>query len=213
MLVVFDWDGTVIDSAAKIVGSMQRAAHSCSLLPQTDEAIRNIIGLSLPEAVRRLYPQEELAVRERLQQAYSREYIEADRIPCSLFAGVGETLELLLQQGHHIAVATGKSRRGLDRVLSNMQWQDKFHATRCADETASKPDPLMLQQLMHELNIPQQETFMVGDTEYDLEMAVKAGVRGIGVSYGAHAAERLHRYQPLAVVDNMLSILDLIHEQ
>lgn len=210
MLIVFDWDGTIIDSAAKIVGCMQQAADECSLPILEDEAIKNIIGLSLRNAVAHLYPALDEARNLEVQQAYSVAFKAADKVPCDFFVGVEECLAQLQDDGHYIAVATGKSRRGLDRVLGNLNWEKQFHATRCADETASKPDPLMLHQLMEELNVPAEETIMVGDTEYDLEMAVNAKVASVGVSYGAHAVERLQRHQPLAIVDNLVDIHKLI---
>ena len=210
MLVIFDWDGTLLDSAAKIVGCMQQAAHECSLPVLDEAAIRNIIGLGLPEAIHCLYPEVELQQRKAVQQAYSQAFIKADHIPCDFFAGVEECLAILQDSGHQIAVATGKSRKGLNRVLANLEWQNRFAATRCADETASKPHPKMLFELMQQLNYAREETWMVGDTEYDLEMAFNAQVNSIGVSYGAHLPERLERHNPQAIVDSILELPGLI---
>jgi len=210
MLVVFDWDGTLINSTAKIVRSMQVAAVRCDLaeLPALD--VQNIIGLGLPEAILQLYPQASAAQREQLRQEYSLVYIDLDATGCALFSGVEDCLNDLESQGFQIAVATGKSRRGLDRVLQRLGWQNRFHATRCADETASKPHPLMLLELMDELAKPASETWMVGDTEYDLEMATNAGVKSIGVSYGAHAPLRLQKHSPIAVLDDLRLLTQLI---
>lgn len=202
MLVVFDWDGTLIDSTGKIVRSMQKAAQLVDLPVLPDAVVRNIIGLGLPEAILDLYPQAALSQRQALREAYSQVYIREDQQPCRLFDGVEQGLQRLQAAGWYVAVATGKSRRGLDRVLDNLGWRQRFDATRCADETASKPDPLMLQELMEELSVPADKVYMVGDTEYDLAMANRAGVHGIGVSYGVHAASRLQQHQPLAVVDH-----------
>lgn len=202
MLVIFDWDGTLIDSTGKIVRSMQEAASLVSLPPLADDAVRNIIGLGLPEAILTLYPEADEASRVALRKAYSDVYIEADRTPCSLYDGVEEGLQRLEQAGHSVAIATGKSRAGLDRVLKNLGWLDRFRASRCADETASKPHPLMLEQLIAECAVNPSDVFMVGDTEYDLAMAQNAGVHGIGVSYGAHEASRLYSHSPLAVIDH-----------
>lgn len=210
MLLVFDWDGTLIDSTGKIVRSMQEAMGLCGFPLLPDDAVRNIIGLGLPEAILELYPEAPEADRILLQKAYSECYVAADQVPCVFYPGVEECLDALQHAGHKIAVATGKSRRGLDRVLHNTGWQDRFDATRCADETASKPDPKMLFELMAELGAGEAETCMVGDTEYDLLMAVRAGVNRVGVSYGAHEPVRLLKHSPLAIVDDMRELLSLI---
>ncbi|NRB41604.1 MAG: HAD-IA family hydrolase [Pseudomonadales bacterium] len=203
MLVVFDWDGTIIDSAAKIIASMQQAARSCQVDVLVDDEIKNIIGLGLPEALLQLYPDLEFIKRKQIQAAYSEAFIEADKIPCDFFHGVEDLLHDLQGRGHKIAVATGKSRKGLNRVLQRLDWQQRFDATRCADETASKPDPLMLHQLMQQMDYAAVDTLMVGDTEYDLEMASNAGVASVGVSYGAHAVERLQKHGPIAIIDSL----------
>ncbi len=210
MLLVFDWDGTLIDSTAKIIKSMQVAADSCGLDVLDDLAVKNIIGLGLPEAIHTLYPFIELKKQKLLQAAYSDAYLQADHMPCSFFAGVEECLEVLQDSGHGIAIATGKSRRGLNRVLHNVGWGDKFDATRCADETASKPHPLMLLELMEELNVDKNDVWMIGDTEYDLEMARNAEISSVGVSYGAHDPARLRKHSPLAIIDDMRVLLELI---
>ena len=210
MLLVFDWDGTLIDSAAKIISCMQTAAMNSDLPRLSDIEIKNIIGLGLPEAIQMLYPKAKEEQRLQLQQEYAKAFVAADHIPCDFFTGVEECLDLLQQQGHQVAVATGKSRKGLQRVLTNLNWLDKFDATRCADETASKPHPLMLIELMDELGFPKEETYMIGDTEYDLAMATNAQVNSIGVSYGAHAVDRLKKHSPLAIIDSLVQIPALI---
>ena len=212
MLVVFDWDGTLIDSAAKIINSMQEAARHCRVDVCADDDIKNIIGLSLPKALHTLYPQYSLDVREHIQKAYSEAFIAADHVPCDFFHGVEALLNTLEQQGCKIAVATGKSRAGLDRVLQRLNWQQRFQATRCADETASKPDPLMLTELMSELGYSASETLMVGDTEYDLGMAANAGVASVGVSYGAHSVSRLQKHNPVAIIDTISSLSTVVSE-
>lgn len=210
MLVVFDWDGTLIDSMQKIVSCVQKAAKIVDLPVLDALAIKNIIGLGLPEAVLTLYPDADLSLRQALCKTYSQVYVEQDKTPCALYPGVEQGLLRLLNAGHYIAVATGKSRQGLNRVLESLAWQDKFHATRCADETASKPHPLMLHELMAELNMDKSEVIMVGDTEYDLAMAKNAGVRSVGVSYGAHSPQRLFLHQPLAVIDAFEQLEQLV---
>lgn len=189
---------------------MQQAAIDCALPILDDVAIQNIIGLGLPEAIQVLYPNIDIQQRQTVQLAYSQAFMKADHIPCDFFSGVEECLALLQDDGHQIAVATGKSRKGLDRVLSNLAWHNRFSATRCADETASKPHPKMLFELMQQLNYAKEDTWMVGDTEYDLEMASNAQIKSVGVSYGAHDSERLKKHNPLAIIDNMLELPSLI---
>jgi phosphoglycolate phosphatase len=210
MLIIFDWDGTLMDSTQKIITSMQLAAEECGLSVLESDVVKNIIGLGLPEAIHHLYPSVNAHSRGKLQQAYAKFYVDADRVPCEFFVGVEECLASLQLKGHKIAVATGKSRKGLHRVLSNINWLDKFDASRCADETASKPHPKMLFELMDELDFSKEETIMIGDTEYDLEMANNAQIKSIGVSYGAHARERLYKHSPIAVIDSVLELHDFI---
>jgi len=201
MVVIFDWDGTLIDSAGKIIACMQQAARDATLVPPTDESVRNIIGLGLDIAIERLYPGEAERKRGEVREHYSRNFIAADQSPCSFFPGVSDLLASLQAKGARLAVATGKSRKGLSRVLGNLEMDTFFVATRCADETASKPDPLMLHELCEEFGIRPNEAIMVGDTEYDLEMAQRIAMPSVGVSYGAHAVERLARWRPLQVID------------
>jgi phosphoglycolate phosphatase len=210
MLVVFDWDGTLIDSAAKIVASMQAAAEKLALEPLLAKEIEQIIGLSLPKAIATLYPNASDSLQKALQQGYSEAFVERDEIPCEFFPGVKNCLETLKNANCRIAVATGKSRKGLDRVLSRLAWQDVFDATRCADETASKPNPLMLHELMQQLKCDAANTVMVGDTEFDLAMAKNAKVKSIGVSYGAHSVAQLERHAPISIIDDMLSLPSVI---
>jgi phosphoglycolate phosphatase len=200
-LVIFDWDGTISDSVARIVSSMQRAAVDLDMAVPSYLEVQEIIGLGLTEAAFRLFPQ---ATREQvfqLQTSYSQHYRAEDSAPCPFFPGVEETLHQLKADGYQLAVATGKSRAGLDRVLLNLGMEDFFHNSRCADETLSKPHPLMLEELLTEFDLSAEAAVMVGDTEFDMEMAVNAGMPRIAVSYGAHHADRLHAFDPLACVD------------
>ena len=208
MLLIFDWDGTLMDSADKIVRCMRAAAIEQQLPPREAEAIHNIIGLELGVAISRLYPELGAADIERLRAAYSRQFVEADRHPCSLFEGVSEGLARLHAAGYTLCVATGKSRKGLNRVFSHLPEAAFFMGSRCADETASKPHPLMLSELCEEFSVTPQAAMMIGDTEYDLEMAANIGMPAIGVSYGAHAPERLLRWSPLRVVDQFVELVD-----
>lgn len=210
MLLIFDWDGTLIDSAAKIVTCMQYAAEESGVEPLPDEPIRQIIGLSLPQAIAVLYPNESSAVHEDIRQRYVSHYIGMDQTPTPLFTGVTETLHTLRDAGYTLAVATGKARRGLDRVLEQMGMQRFFHATRCADETRSKPHPQMLHELLDFFVCAPEQALMVGDSSYDMEMAQAAGVPRVAVSYGAHSVEQMLRYEPVACLDQFADLLPVV---
>jgi phosphoglycolate phosphatase len=201
MLYIFDWDGTLVDSVGRIVSSLKLAAADLSLEILSDDQYKEIIGLGLTKAVNHLYPAAGSTLQLAMRDAYSKHFIAADTAPCAFFEGVIETLDAIRSEGHQLAVATGKSRRGLDRVLAQLAWQAYFHATRCADETASKPHPLMLHELLNELGVSSDHAVMVGDTDYDLNMAARAGIRSVGVSYGAHGLERLQAAAPNVIID------------
>ena len=210
MLLIFDWDGTLIDSAAKIVRCMQCAAEASGVDPLPDEPIRQIIGLSLPQAIAVLYPNESSALHDEIRQQYVRHYIGVDQTPSPLFAGVAETLHTLRDAGYTMAVATGKARRGLDRVLEQMGMQKFFHATRCADETRSKPHPQMLHELLDFFVTEPEQALMVGDSCFDMEMAQVAGVPRVAVSYGAHSIEQMLPYEPVACLDRFEALLPVV---
>lgn len=207
MLFIFDWDGTLIDSTGHIIGAMQAAAEALRFPVLDDAAVQNIIGLGLPEAILALYPELDDAARHELRLGYSSHYIALNETPPELFAGVADTLEHLKSEGHLLAVATGKNRRGLQRVLGQLDMLDFFHATRCADETKSKPHPQMLHELLVELATPVGQAVMIGDTEYDLAMAQTAGVACIAVDYGAHHVDRLLKYAPEMMLSNFSDLL------
>lgn len=200
MLLIFDWDGTLIDSSEKIILSMQRAADTTGLPALSDLKVKSIIGLVLPEAIHTLYPDVPLPQREQFREHYAAHYLEADRIPCDFFPGVMDTLEHFKSKDYQLAVATGKARRGLNRILTNMQLLDFFHGSRCSDETRSKPHPQMLQELLREFSCQPHEAVMVGDTTFDMEMALQAEMPRIAVSYGVHEVEDLLKFKPKAVI-------------
>lgn len=212
MLLVFDWDGTLLDSTGKIIRSMQRAIAELGLPPRHDEQVREIIGLGLMEALKTMYHEFDygIDVLEPLRATYAKHYVELDAVPCVFYPGARETLDNLRHRGHHLAVATGKSRKGLDRVLINLGMQDYFDATRCADETQSKPHPQMLHELLDELRYSPQQTLMVGDTEFDLQMANNAGVNSIAVTHGAHDRARLAACNPAYTIDAIPQLLMLL---
>lgn len=207
-LVVLDWDGTLMDSADRIVSSVNAALEDMRMAPLPDGQIRNIIGLGLREAVEALLPGRPESLYERFIDHYREHFLVADPTPMPLFEGVPETLEHLLSAGYLLAVATGKSRRGLDRVLRDSGLHAYFVATRCADETRSKPHPQMLLELMSETGAAPEETLMVGDSVYDLEMALNAGVARIGVGYGVHGCPRLLPFAPLTCLNRISDLVD-----
>jgi len=211
-LLIFDWDGTLIDSTDKIITCMQSAFVSSGLTPPPYADVKNIIGLGLPEAICKLLPgignELALAVRE----SYSAHFSEADKTPCNFYTGVTEGLNALKNQGYTLAIATGKSRKGLDRVLSALGLDNFFHLTRCADETESKPSPLMLNEIISEARTTPANALMVGDTEYDLEMARHARVDSVAVSYGAHHIERLLKHHPKKSIDQFSQLIDFLQD-
>ena len=212
MLVIFDWDGTLCDSAPEIVMAMQDAAREHRLTVPGAAAVREIIGLSLPLAIARIFPGLSEDRVAALAESYSVHF-RAHASESRLYEGARETLEALALRGFQLAVATGKSRRGLDRVLGELGMQSLFHATRCADETRSKPDPLMLEELLQECGREPAEALMVGDTEYDLEMANAAKAGGLGVDYGVHSRERLLACSPLGCLSSVNEIPTWLEER
>lgn len=207
-LLIFDWDGTLSDSASKIIYSVQEAAKQINFPILSDDEVKNIIGLGLPEAIAHLYPDSCSKQRKLFRDAYVKNFLSSQHIESPLFDGVEQGLSRLKESGFLLGVATGKSRRGLNRVLSETALEPLFSATRCADETASKPNPLMLQQLLEEFKIKPELCAMIGDTEYDMAMAQALGVHRIAVSYGAHSVKRLRAYEPLLLVNEFSELVD-----
>lgn len=198
-LVVFDWDGTLMDSAGAIVRAIMAACVDLGVAPPPEERARHVIGLGLHDALRQAVP--DLAVEDYPQMAdrYRHHYLSSDH-ELELFGGAREMVEWLATQGVFLGVATGKSRRGLGRALGYTGLGPMFHATRCADECFSKPHPAMLHELMEELGVQAERAVMIGDTTHDLQMARNAGVAGVAVSFGAHPRDVLEAEKPLACV-------------
>ncbi len=202
-LLVFDWDGTLMDSKAQIVNCMQSAISELGLEPRTNEQISDIIGLGLEEAVNSLYPALKAKEVQHTSQTYREHYLFKDKTPSPLFPGVEEVLIALKETGYELAVATGKSRRGLDKGLSESGLHDFFPITRCADETRSKPHPQMLEEILVDYNTQANKTLMIGDSEYDLQLAKNAKVDGFAVSYGVHGLLRLLKQDPVGFIDDI----------
>lgn len=209
-LFIFDWDGTLMDSERQIVQCMQAAADDLELVVPEYAAVRGIIGLGLPEAIHQLFLGEDAVQREAIRVAYARHFLGGTGGESELFPHARELLDELRGAGHRLAVATGKSRLGLDRVLASSGLQDRFHVTRCADETASKPDPRMLHEILAETGIPAEAALMIGDTTYDLEMAARAGVPSIGLAHGVHDADQLILHRPVAIVADLPALAALL---
>ena len=202
--IVFDWDGTLMDSEAQIVMCLHAAIADLDLEPMDDNTVKNVIGLGLREAIDTLVPGREDNFHQAFVDAYRTHWFQSEN--SLLFAGAREVLDTIRKHEFLLGVATGKARRGLDRVLNDTGLTSCFHATRCADEAPSKPHPQMLLDLMAALEVLPEETIMVGDTEYDMEMATNAGVAKIAVRSGVHSGERLNRHRPLVCLDRIAEI-------
>ena len=208
-LIIFDWDGTLMDSVPRIVSCMQAAALEAEWGALTAAEVEDIIGLGLPEAIAKLCPGILPAQAERLRERYAHHFVQADTTPMAFFSGVEAHIARL--RGHEqqrLAVATGKSRRGLDRIFTETGSGAWFHASRTADETRSKPHPQMLSELLAALAVPVERAVMVGDTEYDMEMARAMGMDRVGVSYGVHAPERLAMSEPKWIAHSVDELFD-----
>lgn len=204
-LLIFDWDGTLMDSAGVIVDSIQRACEDIGLEAPGERASRQIIGLGLTQALQTLLPELPAEAYPRLVERYRHHYLGRDaQIP--LFSGVAAGIGALSASGFQLAVATGKSRVGLERALESSRLGPCFAATRCADQTHSKPHPAMVLELIDELDADPARTLVIGDTSHDLLMAANAGVASLGVTYGAHEADDLNPHAPLALLDSFAEV-------
>lgn len=200
--VVFDWDGTVMDSTASIVGAMQAACMDMELPIPSDDDASWVIGLSLQHALQRCAPTLKEEHVPHFIERYRHHFFQFDKQQ-SLFEGIVPLLEVLRQQNILLGVATGKSRLGLDRVLQAHQLVEHFDCTRCADETQGKPHPAMLFEIMENLALEPEEVLMVGDTTHDVQMATNAGVDSMAVTYGAHSKRTLLVSEPTVMVSSV----------
>ena len=207
-LIVFDWDGTLMDSIERIVASMQAASRDVGIDVPADDEVKEIIGLGLREALSTLFPHCEQETHTLLTERYRQHFVYESTVATRLFEGVPEMLTRLNNSGYTLAIATGKARRGLDKVLDETNLHHFFEATRCADETRSKPHPQMLFEIMNTTGAEAHQTLMIGDTEFDLAMAQAAGVKGLGVSYGVHSKTRLLDQGAIGCIDEIREIDD-----
>jgi phosphoglycolate phosphatase len=210
-LIVFDWDGTLMDSTGTIVKCIQAAARDLGLPVPDNRAASYVIGLGLQDAMEAVLPDLDPKYYPRMVERYRYHYLSQDQ-ELTLFDGVPEMLADLAHQGYFLAVATGKSRVGLNRALNTARLLSVFDATRCADETFSKPHPAMLHELTRELGQDLKRTVMIGDTTHDLQMAVNAGASGIGVHYGAHTPDELKPLNPIYAAESVAQLHDWLNE-
>lgn len=204
-LIVFDWDGTLADSANAIVFSIQSAARDLGVTEPSNEEARYVIGLGLSEAIEHLFPSLTPQKLFLLSERYRHHYLAQDK-KISLYKGASEIIRALHEENFLLAVATGKSRAGLNRAFKSSGLGSFFQASRCADETFSKPHPAMLLELMSQFSVEANRTLMIGDTTHDLQMAINARVSGVGVTYGAHPKENLETLAPLTCVESVTKL-------
>ncbi|MEM0514710.1 HAD-IIIA family hydrolase [Pseudoalteromonas sp. YIC-827] len=207
-LLIFDWDGTIMDSVPKIVATLQSAARALSVPEPDPISAKNIIGLSLDTAVATLFP-EHSEFHQALEEQYKHHYLAVDTTPTPLFDNVESTLQALKEKGYSLAVATGKSRKGLDRLMAETGLAHFFDISRTACEAQSKPHPQMLEQILAFYQCSPQQAVMIGDTQIDMQLAANAGVDGIGVTFGVHAKEELEIFHPKATVNSYRELLAL----
>jgi len=196
-----------MDSEGRIVACLQAVIAELQLAEKTIQSLRNIIGLGLREAIFNLYPDADEEFIKSFIERYRYHFLSENHQPAVMFSGAGEVLSKLYEDGYLLAIATGKGRVGLERSLDETGSKGLFHATRCADESFSKPHPQMLLEIMTVLDVEPSQTLMIGDTEYDMQMAQQAGTSALAVAYGVHDRERLLSFKPLACLDRITEIL------
>jgi phosphoglycolate phosphatase len=209
-VVIFDWDGTLIDSVEHIAESLHQAATDLGYPELEREAYRDIIGLGMIEALHKLYPGIGHEEMTRIREGYAEYFFAKTTTPQNVFVGMADVITDLRAAGRGCSVATGKSRRGLEGALISSGLGPHFDITRCADETRSKPDPRMLSEIIEHYNIRPDQAVMIGDTRYDLEMAQRIGMPSIGVEWGVHQRDVLGHYDPHAIVDTVADLRDVL---
>ncbi len=209
-LIIFDWDGTLINSIDWIASCLQQAAVECGIAAPEAQAAKNVIGLSINNAMQSLFPEIDPHTQAQLVACYSQQYNSKQISPDDLFPGVYAMLIELKESGYQLAVATGKTRVGLQKALQATGTEELFCVTRCADETASKPDPKMLLEIIHHTQAAKERTLMIGDSIHDLQMALNAPISAIAVSCGANSAELLQQYHPLLCLQQPTELLNII---
>lgn len=209
-LIVFDWDGTLVDSVDWIVHCLSEAAVDQGCVKPKQQDVKDIIGLSIHKALDKLFPELDGASRQRVIARYSEIFFSRQITDDDLFAGVSDMLLRFKEAGYQLAVATGKSRHGLDKAMLGVGLNDFFNITRCADETASKPNPDMLDVIIHEMKVSRDRVVMIGDSTHDMEMAINAQIASIAVLCGANSAEQLQKYNPLLKLQQTVELLEIL---
>lgn len=213
-LLIFDWDGTLMDSTVRIVSCLREGIRQAGLPPRDDAQLRYIIGLGIREAVDFLYPGAvDARLKQKMMEVYRHQFMHANATPAALFEGVEAMLDMLENQGYLLAVATGKTRSGLNSILRELGMEHRFHTSRCADETTSKPDPHMLREILGDLDVTPERALMIGDTGFDVEMAHNAGVAAVAVAQGAHSPDKLLQMKPLVILERVTYLLSWLQLQ
>jgi phosphoglycolate phosphatase len=208
-LIIFDWDGTLMDSIDWIVGCLQQAAMDCRCPVPTTQAAKDIIGLSIEQAMDALFPDSTSSMREQLINCYGQHFFSRQIGPEDIFVGVSTMLEQMKRSGYKLAVATGKKDAGLKKAMVATGLMSCFDITRSADQSASKPHPLMIEQILKALDVSKPRAVMVGDSIHDMQMAQNAGVSAIAVACGAHAGEVLQQFNPLLCLQQTSELADI----
>lgn len=209
-LIIFDWDGTLADTTSPIIAALRQSFADCGFAPPEAEAVRPLIGYSLPVIIRHLLPDGSARAYEEIAETYAAHALNPNNCNMTLFDDAIPCLQTLKQRGFWLAVATGKGRTGLNKSIAQTQTADFWLATTCASEQPSKPAPDMVWKLCDELGLQPQEALVVGDTSYDLDMAKNAGAAAVGVATGAHSADQLRRCVPLAVLNRLGELPDFL---
>ena len=209
-LIIFDWDGTLVDSIDWIVTSLSKAADTCGCEVPKEQAIKDIIGLSIEKSTDVLFPTINQKTRKQLIESYSQAFFSKQISPDDLFVGVDDMLLELRQKGYQLAVATGKNKIELDKAMQGTGLRDYFDITRCADQTASKPQPDMLNEIIEQTGVSRERAVMVGDSVHDMEMAVNAGIASISVLCGANSQDQLQQFNSLFNLQQTTQILDIL---
>ncbi|MGB1950211.1 MAG: HAD family hydrolase [Marinobacter sp.] len=209
-VVIFDWDGTLVDSVEHIADSLHQAATELGYPALEREAYRDIIGLGMVEALEKLYPGISREQMNTIREGYGRYFFSKVTTPQNVFEGMAEVVADIRAGGRGCSVATGKSRKGLEGALVSSGLGPHFEITRCADETRSKPHPAMLEEILAFYGIKPTEAVMIGDTRYDLEMAQRIGMPSIGVEWGVHKRDVLGHYAPHAIVDSVPDLREVL---
>lgn len=209
-LLVFDWDGTLVDSIERIVTSLQFASKQIIDIHLTEAQARDVIGLGLMEAIEKLHPQldaqQHASQLNNIADVYRQHYLYENTVPAPLFDGVNELLDELIAADYTLAISTGKSRAGLEQSINEHRLADYFASTRCAGENKSKPHPEMLHEILHELGYSASQAVMIGDSEHDLKMASNANMQSIGVTHGVQDAAVLNKHKPLTCLNNITDL-------